>query len=93
VIYLAVVIGILLISVVLAPFWFGAGGLLQASAQVNSKETLVALKDALIKRYVEEEKAFKAGNLSQLAWNKRKVFLTHRYVDAARRLDFLEHTT
>ncbi len=92
-IYLAVVVGILLMSVVLAPFWIGPGGLLQASAQINSKETLTGLKQALVKRYLEDEKAFKEGNLSKLAWNKRKDFLTHRYVDASRRLDYLEHTS
>ncbi len=92
-IYLAVVVGIVLLSVLLAPFWLGPGGLLQASSQINSKETLVGLKDALMKRYLEDEKAFKEGNLSQLAWSKRKDFLTHRYVDAARRLDYLEHTS
>lgn len=92
-IYLAVVVGILLLSVVLGPFWIGQGGLLQASAQINSKDTLAGLKEALLKRYLEDEKAFKDGNLSALAWTKRKAFLTNRYVDATRRLDYLEHTT
>ena len=91
-IYLAVAVGIVLLSVLLAPFWLGPGGLLQAGSAVHSKDTLISLKGALLKRFLEDEQAFKAGNLSKLAWTKRKDFLTHRYVDASRRLDFLEHT-
>jgi hypothetical protein len=91
-IYVAVFIGILLIAVLLAPFWFGHGGLLQAGSSINSPSDLQALKDALLKRYLEDEKAFKAGHLSATSWEQRQSFLTNRYIDAARRLDFLQHT-
>ncbi len=89
-IYLTVVVGVVLISVLIAPFFVGAGGVLQASASINSKEKLIGLKAAVVKRYLEDEKAFKDGSLSALSWDRRKAFLTHRYIDAARRLDFLE---
>lgn len=88
-IYLAVLIGIILISVLVAPFLMGSGGLLQASSSINSPEKLQALKEALLKRYLEDERAFAAGSLSKAAWQGRKQFLTNRYIDAARRLDFL----
>ncbi len=91
-IYLAVFIGIILIAVLLAPFWFGPGGLLQAGSSINSATELGALKEALLKRYVDDEKAFKAGHLSATSWEQRQSFLTNRYIDAARRLDFLQHT-
>ena len=64
-IYLAVVVGILLLSVLLAPFWIGPGGLLAAGSSIHSKETLVGLKEALVKRYLEDEKAFKAGSIDR----------------------------
>ena len=90
-IYLAVFIGVLLISILLAPFWIGRGGLLQASAQTNSPEKLDSLKTAILKRYKEDEAAFEAGSLSKVAWRNRKAFLTNRYIDAARRLDYLQN--
>lgn len=91
-IYIAVLIGILLISAIVAPFFVGRGGLLAAGSSINSPARLHALKDAILKRFLEDEAAFKSGTLSKLGWEKRKAFLTHRYVDAARRLDFLDNT-
>lgn len=90
-VYLAVLIGLLVISAVIMPFFAGPGGLLQAGASVNSPERLRAMKDAVLKRFLEDEESFKKGDLSKLAWERRKAFLSHRYVDAARRLDFLEY--
>jgi len=90
VIYVAAVIGAFMICVVIAPFWVGPGGLLAAGAQVNSPERLGALKAALLKRYLADEEAYKAGTLSRLSWDKRKAFLANRYIDTSRRLDYLE---
>lgn len=89
-IYLTVAVGILLVVVLTAPFFLGHGGLLAASASINSPSTLRSLKEAVLQRYIQDEAAHKAGSLSDLAWERRKAFLTNRYVDAARRLDFLE---
>lgn len=90
-IYGAVVIGVLLIAVLLAPFFSGQGGLLAIGATINSPERLESLKTALLQRYLEDEAAHAAGHLSKIAWEKRKAFLTNRYVDASRRLDFLRN--
>lgn len=89
---LAGVIGLLLIGILLSPFWLGEGGALQAGASINSPEHLMAMKTALLKRYVAEEAAHAKGDLSALAWSKRRDFLTNRYIDVARRLDFLQHS-
>ena len=91
-IYLSVVLSLILLSVLLAPFWLGRGGLLQAGSSINSPSELQAIKTALLKRYVDDELAFKSGNLSPLSWEQRKSFLTNRYIDASRRLDFLQHS-
>ena len=86
------VLGLILIGVLLSPFWLGAGGSLQAGASINSPEHLMSMKTALLKRYVAEETAHARGELSALAWSKRSAFLTNRYIDVARRLDFLQHS-
>jgi hypothetical protein len=89
--YLAVLIGLLVVTALVVPFFRGPGGQLQAGASVNSPARLRAMKDAVIERFLEDEQAAKNGDLSPLAWEKRKAFLSHRYIDAARRLDFVEH--
>lgn len=86
------IIGLLLIALLLSPFWQGNGGSLQAGASISSPEQLMAMKAALLKRYVTEEAAHGRGELSALAWGKRRDFLMNRYIDVARRLDFLQHT-
>jgi hypothetical protein len=90
-IYVVVLVGVALVVAVLAPFFTGKGGLLQAGASINSPSRLEATKEAVLKRYLEDEAAHKRGDLSRLGWEKRKEFLGHRYVDAARRLDYLKH--
>lgn len=90
-IYLAVVVGVVLISLLLAPFFVGPGGLLAAGSSVVEPDKLEAMKKALLKRYLEDEAAHKSGTLSNLAWDKRKEFLVHRYVDTSRRLDYLRN--
>ena len=62
-IFATVAIGVLLLIALLVPFWLGRGGLLQASASVNSQAQLLALKDALLKAYLKDELAFTAGAL------------------------------
>ncbi|MCX6110543.1 MAG: hypothetical protein NTZ90_13175 [Proteobacteria bacterium] len=91
-IFATVAIGVLLLTALLMPFWLGRGGLLQASASVNSQAQLLALKDALLKAYLKDELAFTAGALPARSWHQRRDFLTNRYIDAARRLDFLART-
>jgi len=91
-IYMTLLIGVLFISALLTPFWLGRGGLLQASASINSQSQLVGLKEALLKAYINDEKAFAAGAMPSRSWLQRRDFLTNRYIDAARRLDFLIRT-
>ena len=79
-----------MISIVVMPFFRGPGGVLQAGALVNSPTRLKAMKEAVLQRFIEDETACQRGDLSQLAWERRKAFLSHRYVDAARRLDYVE---
>lgn len=89
-IIVALVIAALLLAAVLSPFFVRESRVLSHGSSINSPETLRSLKDQLVRRMVEEEQAHRAGSLSDSAWNKRKQFLVNRYIDAARRLDFLE---
>jgi hypothetical protein len=91
-VYIAVTFGVILISLLLLPFWVGEGGLLAAGSSVQSPDELKALKDAIIKRYLQDEKAHQDGELGKRAWDKRRMFLCNRYIDASRRCDFLEHS-
>jgi hypothetical protein len=91
-IYLVVAIGVGLVAFVQLPFWVGPGGLLAAGSSVTSPEALIALKNAIVKRYLEDERAHGEGALGNLAWDRRRTFLVNRYVDASRRLDYLEHS-
>ena len=85
-------IGIALVVLVMAPFFFGRGGALAPAASVNSPARLSSMRDALLTRYLEDEKAHGEGRLAKSAWERRRLFLVHRYVDIARRLDYVERT-
>ncbi len=76
---------------ILSPFIFAKGGHLQAAASINSPERLEAIKLSILKRFIEDERAFTEKRLTKMAWDQRKSYLTNRYIDAARRLDFLNH--
>jgi len=92
VVVFAILIGLVTVVAVTLPFFVGKGGLLASAAQVNSVEHLDRLKDAILKRYLEDEKARSEGYLSELAWTKRRDFLTNRYIDTVRRRDFVAMT-
>jgi hypothetical protein len=88
---LTMVISIVLILVVLAPFFYGEGGSLQDASKTDSPELLGAKQDAILRRWIEDEKAANVGLITAKEWSMRKVYLTNRYIDCARRLDWLGH--
>lgn len=90
VIILSTAIGVALILALMLPFFAGPGGLLAHGSQIDSRERLLAIREALLKRYLDDEAAFKRGDLSVNTWRKRQEFLVHRYVDVVRRIDFLD---
>lgn len=87
---LAAFVGLLLVVVVLTPFFLGKGGLLAEASTVDSPARLAALKSSLVVRYLEEEKALERGEISKRTWIRRQEFLMNRYIDASRRQDFLK---
>jgi hypothetical protein len=86
---IAIVWSIILILILISPFFVGRGGVLQESSSINSVERLESLRHALLKRFLQDEGSFKRGELSARSWEKRRSYLTNRYVDVTRRSDYL----
>ncbi len=77
--------------IILSPFWIGRGGHLAAAASINSLDRLEAVKESILKRFIEDERAFLEKRISKMAWDQRRQYLSNRYIDAARRLDYLQN--
>jgi hypothetical protein len=83
------VIGSATLLAVLIPFFKGEGGQL-IDASVNDKpEVLEERKEALLRRWLQDEEAAQRGDLSEREWQHRQRYLTSRYVDTAKRLAWL----
>ena len=78
------------LAATISPFFFGRGGFLAAAGTINNLERLESMKAAIVGRYVKEEIVFDNGDLSRRDWARRQEYLRHRYIDVARRLDFLQ---
>ena len=88
---LAILVIMILVIALMCPFFFIKGESLQDASSVNSVEKLESIKASLLKRYLEDEGAHRQKLISDGVWQRRKRFLTTRYIDAARRLDYLKH--
>ena len=55
--WLAILVSILVLIVLLSPFFLGAGGVLAAASAENSREKLQSLKSQLLKQYISDESA------------------------------------
>ncbi|HYX37943.1 MAG TPA: hypothetical protein VE954_32995 [Oligoflexus sp.] len=91
IIVFAVSLSVLAVLIILSPFFFGKGGHLQAAASINSLDKLEAVKDSILKRFIEDERAYDEKRISKMAWEQRRQYLSNRYIDAARRLDYLQN--
>ena len=84
------VIAFVALVLVLVPFVWGEGGHLASASALDNPASLQSTKDALVERFLKDERAFEKKEISAREWKARKAYLLHRYLDAARRLDFLE---
>jgi hypothetical protein len=87
----AIAIGVLI--AVSGPFWLGSGGRLAAASAEQSVGQLEGARKEILTQYLKDEKAAEQGHLTAREWRGRKEFLTGRYLDASRRLDFLASTS
>lgn len=85
----AFVVSIITAIFVLLPLLLAKDGRLASASSLNSPERLEAVKTALLKRYIDDEKAYETKAIPELVWKQRKLFLSNRYIDAARRLDYI----
>lgn len=83
-------VSIVCVLFILSPFVLAKGGQLRVAASINSPDQLEAIKKSILARYIEEERAFNEKRILKMAWEQRKAYLTNRYIDAARRLDYLK---
>lgn len=86
---IALVFGLVGIAFVLLPFVKGKGGLLLDAAGGDSPERLRARQDALLERWLVDEASAQSGMITAREWSMRQVYLTNRFVDSTRRLDWL----
>lgn len=89
--FIGSMISFALIIAILSPFWLGEGGMLVSASTITDPEKAAKLKKAVLKRYLVDEEAFKGGAISSNEWNQRRQFLTNRYIDLSRRLDFIKN--
>ncbi len=80
---------LLALVLVLLPFFKGEGGRLEDAASEDSVEKLKLRQEALMGRWVSEYRSFKDELITPREWRQRKIYLTNRYVDTARRIDWL----
>lgn len=88
---LCLIISIVSIAIVAIPLFFMPSQKLEASATENSVEKLERVKQAILRRYIEEEEIHAGSGVAGVVWEQRKNFLINRYLDAARRLDYLDY--
>lgn len=86
----AFVVSIATAVFVLLPLLLAKDGQLASASTLNSPERLEAVKNALLKRYIEDERAFESKAIPKIVWDQRKLFLSNRYIDASRRLDYIQ---
>jgi hypothetical protein len=82
---------LVVLLLVVSPFFIGSGGLLAQASSESSVARLESMKKAILKRYLQDEEAAEKGEIGKLSWTSRKRFLMNRYLDASRRLDYLRH--
>ena len=83
------VIALALLALVVLPFFLGGETQLVSCAAINDYSKLNAWREEIITRYLADEEAWRRGLIGAGAWRKRRIFLTNRYVDVCRRLDYL----
>lgn len=86
---LGAVIGLLTLLAVLSPFFRGTGGFLQDAAAADSVDRLQLRRSAILRRWLEEERQHESGMITDREWSLRQVYLSGRYVDVTRRMDWL----
>ena len=86
---LAIFVSLLAVLAVVLPFFWGPGGILAAAATEDDPKVLEDAKLLIARRWSKDEAAFLRQEISSREWEMRKELLTNRFLDTARRLDFI----
>ena len=86
---ICVLISIVVMVIVLAPFFVGKGGRLAPASSINDVTQLQTIQKNIIQRFISEEKSFGEGSINEATWKRRREFLESKYIDVTRRIDFL----
>ncbi|MCX6116698.1 MAG: hypothetical protein NT027_04095 [Proteobacteria bacterium] len=86
---ISIFISIAGLIIVLLPFFQGPGGRLENASYLDSVDVLEKRQNAIVERWKVEHKNHMEGFLSAREWRLRKTYLTNRYVDVARRIDWM----
>ena len=87
----AIFIGVVVLIAVSLPFFMGEGGLLLDAAKNDSIENLEKKQKIILERWLTDEGAATSGLITPREWSMREVYLTNRYVDTTRRIDWLRN--
>ena len=79
----------LVLGFLMLPFFVGPGGKLFAHSALNSAPSLEHMKQGLLSNYIKGEDLFQQHKISKREWEQRQQFLTNRYLEASRRLDYI----
>ncbi len=93
IIFCSILTMLLIFMLVLLPFLVGRGGQLSKTSLIYDVEECSALKKRILEQFVKEEKSFQEGSITSFEWAKRQTFLRGRYLDIARRIDFLKNSS
>lgn len=88
--FVSLIVSVIALLGLMLPFFFGEGGHLVTAASINSEDVLVKMRQEILERYIEDEKAFHDKLISKASWQQRQRFLTLRYLDISRRLDYIK---
>jgi hypothetical protein len=89
-ILLAVLLSFAAVVAVLAPFWLTENAQLDMSSTITDLQQGLQMRQAIIATYVREEVQQQSGQLLRWEWDKRRDFLQNRYLDIARRIEYLQ---
>lgn len=88
-ILIAAILSCCCLIVILWPFFDSKGGVLSEGFFETSADIVEKKMALIVARYVQDEQDFKDHKLSNFEWKSRQSFLMNRYVDLARRYEFI----
>ena len=87
IVLLCILTSLMLLAVLISPFFLGSGGILSYTSTIRDIAKLKVVKTSILKEYLLEEARAKHSEISKRVWLQRQNFLFNRYADIARQMD------